>query len=92
VLKLLNGLDALRRPARLDLFLAACEADKRGRLGHQNDAYPQAAYLREARAVAAAVDAAAFVAQGLAGPAIGKAMEQARISAVSKLKTNHPPS
>ena len=41
VLKLLSSLDALRRPARLDVFLAACEADKRGRLGHEQDEYPQ---------------------------------------------------
>jgi tRNA nucleotidyltransferase (CCA-adding enzyme) len=92
VLKLLSSLDALRRPARLDSFLAACEADKRGRLGHEHDGYPQAAYLREARAAAAAVDAAAFVAQGLAGPAIGAAMEAARTHAIAVLKTNHSPS
>ncbi|MGP1664637.1 MAG: multifunctional CCA addition/repair protein, partial [Rhodanobacter sp.] len=42
VLKLLAALDALRRPARLDVFLAACTADARGRLGHIGDAYPQA--------------------------------------------------
>ncbi|KZC37892.1 multifunctional CCA tRNA nucleotidyl transferase/2'3'-cyclic phosphodiesterase/2'nucleotidase/phosphatase, partial [Rhodanobacter sp. FW510-R12] len=42
VLKLLGALDALRRPARLELFLAACEADQRGRRGHEYDAYPQA--------------------------------------------------
>jgi tRNA nucleotidyltransferase/poly(A) polymerase len=92
VLKLLGALDALRRPARLDTFLAACEADKRGRLGHEHDDYPQAAYLREARAAAAAVDAVAFVAQGLAGTAIGAAMEAARIHAIAALKTNHSPS
>ena len=87
VLKLLGALDALRRPARLELFLAACEADKRGRLGHAQDAYPQAAYMRAARAAAAAVDAAAFVAQGLSGVAIGKALEAARIDALQQLKT-----
>ena len=86
VLKLLSSLDALRRPARLDVFLAACEADKRGRLGHEQDDYPQAAYLREARAVSAAVDAGAFIDQGLSGPAIGKAMEAARIGAIAALK------
>jgi tRNA nucleotidyltransferase (CCA-adding enzyme) len=90
LLKLLTALDALRRPARLDAFLAACEADKRGRLGHQHDAYPQATWLRNARAAAAAVDAAAFVAGGLTGPAIGKAMEAARTEAISSLKTEHP--
>ena len=91
VLKLLGALDALRRPARLDAFLAACEADKRGRLGHEQDAYPQAAYLREARAAAAAVEASVFVEQGLAGPAIGAAMATARTDAIAAVKTNHPP-
>jgi tRNA nucleotidyltransferase (CCA-adding enzyme) len=92
VLKLLGALDALRRPARLDAFLAACTADKRGRLGHEHDAYPQADYLRAARAAAAAVDAATFVAAGLTGPAIGKAMESARIAAIAALKAHHPQS
>jgi tRNA nucleotidyltransferase (CCA-adding enzyme) len=92
VLKLLGALDALRRPTRLDAFLAACEADKRGRLGHEQDAYPQAAYLREARAAAAAVDASAFVEQGLVGPAIGAAMAAVRTEAIAAVKTNHPPS
>ena len=90
VLKLLTSLDALRRPARLDLFLAACEADKRGRLGHAGDAYPQADFLREARAAAASVESAAFVASGLAGPAIGEAMNAARVAAIAELKTKHP--
>jgi len=92
VARLLGSLDALRRPARLDVFLAACMADKRGRLGHEGDAYPQADYLREARAAAAAVSAAGFVAQGLAGPAIGAAMERARVDAIAAVKTKHSPS
>ena len=82
VLRLLSSLDALRRPERLDVFLAACEADKRGRLGHEDDAYPQSDYLRAARAAAAGIGAAPFVAQGLAGPAVGEAMEKARIRAI----------
>jgi tRNA nucleotidyltransferase (CCA-adding enzyme) len=91
VLKLLGALEALRRPARLDTFLAACEADIRGRLGHGDDDFPQAAYLRAARAAAAAVDAAGFVAQGLAGPAIGQAMERARTKAIALLKADQSP-
>lgn len=89
VLKLLTSLDALRRPQRLDVFLDACEADKRGRLGQQHSDYPQAAYLRQARAAAAAVNAASFVEQGLSGPAIGEALEAARIRAIAALKTEH---
>lgn len=85
VLKLLTALDALRRPARLDTFLLACEADKRGRLHHEHDTYPQADHLRAARTAAAAIDAAPFVAQGLSGPAIGQAMHTARLKAIAAL-------
>jgi tRNA nucleotidyltransferase (CCA-adding enzyme) len=86
VLKLLGALDALRRPARLEPFLAACFADKRGRHGHADDDFPQADYLRAAREAAAGITAAPFVAQGLAGPAIGQAMTKARIAALRELK------
>ena len=92
VLKLLTSLDALRRPARLDTFLAACMADKRGRTGHALDVYPQAGYLRACRAAAAAIDAASFVAAGLTGPAIGQAMMSARIDAIAAVKAKHPQS
>jgi tRNA nucleotidyltransferase (CCA-adding enzyme) len=86
VLRLLSSLDALRRPERLSLFLAACEADKRGRLGHEEDAYPQAAYLFQARAAAAGVSSEPFVAKGLQGPAIGEAMTTARVAAIGALR------
>ena len=86
VLKLLIALDALRRPERLTTFLAACMADKRGRLGHEQDDYPQAAWLRQARDAAASVTSGPFVAEGLQGPAVGAAMEKARIQAIAKMK------
>ncbi|MBN8714902.1 MAG: multifunctional CCA addition/repair protein [Xanthomonadales bacterium] len=89
VLKLLGALDALRRPQRLQPFLAACLADKRGRLGHQDDAYPQAEYLRAAHAAAAGIEATAFTAAGLTGPAIGAAMRAARIAAIAAVKASH---
>lgn len=85
VLRLLDTLDALRRPQRLEAFLQACEADKRGRLGRAEVAYPQAAFLRAARAAATQVDASDFLAQGLTGPAIGAAMEKARVAAIAAL-------
>jgi len=83
VLRLLTALDALRRPQRLETFLTVCEADKRGRLGRSEATYPQADFLRAARAAAAQVDAADFVARGLTGPAIGAALEQARVAAIA---------
>jgi len=88
VLKLFTALDALRRPERLQTFITACIADKRGRLGHEQDDYPQAAWLRHARDAAAAITSTSFVEQGLQGPAIGIAMEKARVQAIAELKNN----
>jgi tRNA nucleotidyltransferase (CCA-adding enzyme) len=85
MLKLLTALDALRRPARLEQFLAACTADKRGRLGHEHDAYPQADYLRAAREAIVAIKAEPFVERGLSGPAVGAAMDKARVRAIAAL-------
>jgi tRNA nucleotidyltransferase (CCA-adding enzyme) len=39
------------RPPLFECFLAACEADARGRTGRENNPYPQAPYLREVFAV-----------------------------------------
>ena len=78
------------RPERIAPFLLACEADKRGRLGLEEAPYPQADYVRAAYAAAAAVDAAAFVEQGLTGPAIGEAVRKARVQAIAKVRSDDP--
>ena len=83
LLLLLEKLDALRRPQRLDGFLLACEADARGRAGHAHAPYPQAARLRAALAAARAVRSEPLLAQGLAGPALGEALRAARCRAVA---------
>ncbi|MDR2013710.1 MAG: multifunctional CCA addition/repair protein [Rhodanobacter sp.] len=83
VLELFERLDAFRRPERLPRFLLVCEADRRGRLGHAEDAYPQADFLRAAFAAAAAIDAAPFVTRGITGAKIGMAMRQARLCAIT---------
>jgi tRNA nucleotidyltransferase (CCA-adding enzyme) len=56
LLRLLDELDAFRRPERLQQFLLACEADFRGRAGFEDRSYPQAERFRRAQAAAAAVD------------------------------------
>ncbi|TAN05890.1 MAG: multifunctional CCA addition/repair protein [Rhodanobacteraceae bacterium] len=85
VLALLEAFDAFRRPTRLDTFLVVCTADKRGRLQHADDAYPQADFLYAARGAAAAITAQPFVDAGLHGPAIGGAVRRARIEAIKAL-------
>lgn len=86
ILRLLEGLGALRRPERLETFLLACMADKRGRLGSEDASYPQADFLRACREAAASVTSQPFVEKGLQGPAIGEAMRKAQVQAIAALK------
>lgn len=87
LLDMIEGLDALRRPDRFEDFLAACEADARGRTGRQDAPYPQATLLRAARAAAAGVDAARLATGGLSGEALGEAIRQERTRAITAMKT-----
>ena len=86
VLKLLNATDALRRPDRFESFLLACEADARGRLGFEQRDYPQADYLRQARAVAQGVNAAQFQEAGLSGRELGDAIAEKRAKLLEALR------
>jgi tRNA nucleotidyltransferase (CCA-adding enzyme) len=89
ILRLLDALGALRRPERLETFLLACTADKRGRAGSADAPYPQADFLRACRGAAAAVTSQPFVAQGLQGPAIGEAMKKAQTAAIAAVPRAH---
>jgi tRNA nucleotidyltransferase (CCA-adding enzyme) len=82
LIKLFHAVDAFRRPDTLRDFTLACEADSRGRLGLTERPYPQAAYLQAMFEVARQVDSAPFVEQGLTGPKLGRALNDARIRAV----------
>lgn len=84
VMRLLEGLDAIRQPDIED-FLAACEADFHGRTGWEERDYPQADRVRAALRVARGVKAAQLVEQGLTGPALGEALRSARVEAISQL-------
>ena len=91
VLRLFRQLDVFRRPARLEDFLLACQADLRGRLGREDDSYPQATFLRRAAAAARAIDARRFLDQGLAGEAIGRAMDRERLASIKRIRTGFSP-
>lgn len=82
VVTLIERCDGFRKTGRIDQLATVCEADKRGRTGHADDPYPQGDSLRAAHAAARAVRTDALR-EGLSGPAIGKAMREARIAAVA---------
>ena len=86
LVRLLERCDAFRKPARFADALLACECDSRGRLGMEENAYPQRPRLMAALAAAQGVDTAsvaqAATDRGARGEAIGKAMAAARTQAV----------
>lgn len=61
LLKLMEALDAFRRPLRLEKFLQACEADARGRTGLEDRDYPQKKYLLDLFATVSKIDIGAAV-------------------------------
>lgn len=85
LLEFLEKLDALRRPQRFEQFLLACEADARGRTGFEDRAYPQAAFLRQARELAAAIKPDADAIMDKTGLQIAESLRRQRITALEKL-------
>jgi len=92
-LDLLMSMDALRRPERLDMVLAACAADACSRPGRPQD-YAPAQLLREALAVVKRVNAGAIARETAAkaeesrrDDAIATAVRAARLAALRRWKT-----
>ncbi|MEW6512664.1 MAG: multifunctional CCA addition/repair protein [Pseudomonadota bacterium] len=82
-LKILERCDALRRPARFEEVLGACEADYRGRLGWDEKVYAAGAVWRATLAAVQSVDAGA-IAQSCADPTqIPARIHEARVKAIS---------
>jgi tRNA nucleotidyltransferase (CCA-adding enzyme) len=89
--ELLARCDGFRQPARIAQLALACEADKRGRTGLQDEPYPQGAELLRLLAAAQAVRASDVARNGLEGPALGEALAQARIAAIRQARRESPP-
>jgi tRNA nucleotidyltransferase (CCA-adding enzyme) len=85
-LRLLERCDAIRKPQRFAEVLQACECDARGRLGKENEPYPQAKRLQTALNAALAVSTAeiaeAAIAQGKKAEQIGQAIAAERVRAI----------
>jgi tRNA nucleotidyltransferase (CCA-adding enzyme) len=84
IVKLLEHVDAFRRPARFEQLLLACKADCRGRPGSEEQPYPQAPYLLAMQQVAAQVSVQLLLERGLQDKALGEALHQERVNAVKK--------
>ena len=86
--RLLQRLDVLRRPERVEAFVQACECDSRGRLGLEDRDYPQAKYILEAIQVVRSIKAQDLPAD-VQGPDIGEMLIERRIKAIEQLKARH---
>ena len=88
VLELLERCDAFRNPEQVARIALCCEADKRGRLGHEDADYPQGPELCRLHAAAAALNARDLPEHGhLEGPKLGQAIRRARVAAIGTART-----
>jgi tRNA nucleotidyltransferase (CCA-adding enzyme) len=90
LLSVLESLGAFRQAEKLDDFLLACEADSKGRLGLEENAYPQADWIRRVYQATGLVNAAEFIQQGLVGKQIGEAISAKRIQVIDGLNKDKP--
>lgn len=86
LLKLLTGVDCLRKPERFRKMLDACIADLRGRKGFENAAYPQAEFLERLCERLRAMDIDAIRRQGHSGKVLGEAIRRKRLELISREK------
>lgn len=86
MLKLLEAVDAFKRPERLESLLVACEADSTGRKGYEDRAYPQADIVRTAYDAAKKITAKQLLAEGYdAGAKLKGILDQRRVEAMKSV-------
>lgn len=87
VVRKLEAIDAFRRPERFEQYLLACEADARGRTGHEDADYPQAERFRQYFQAANTIDTTAIANKEISGKEIAAAIQQMRINAIISIRT-----
>lgn len=88
VWRLLQRLDVLRRPERVEAFVQACECDAKGRLGLEDRPYPQAQYMLDAMQVVRSIKVQDLP-ENIKGAEIGEMLIQFRIDALTEFKHQH---
>lgn len=85
IVKQFDSCDLWRKPERYSLILQACEADARGRTGHEQDAYPQSVYLLRCAQAAQAVNSGEIARACGDKNLIPEKIREARIVAVEQV-------
>lgn len=86
ILKVLNGIGALRQPEKLTQFIRCCESDARGRLGFENSTYESGIWLTKVFNAIQTINNQEFIQQGLSGKALGEAIDRKRQQIISDFK------
>ncbi len=86
IVSLFDKADFWRKPQRLEQLLLACEADSKGRLGLELQAYPQADYLKTCFAAASDIAVQSIIEKGFKGAEIREQLSMERITAVQRIK------
>lgn len=86
VWEMLHSLDVVRRPRRLKFFLAACEADARTCAADPKAPFPQGEYLAGVAEAVRQVDVTGLREAGLAGQALGLALDEKRLKVIKEYK------
>ncbi len=88
IVKLLDNLDAWRRPELIKPWVLCCKCDFLGRLGFSNRPFPRADYFLGIFALLRNVKAKPFVEAGFKGPQINEQMHKKRVELTAEyLKT-----
>lgn len=82
-LQVLKGCGALKEVAGFAEILLACEADSKGRLGFEQQPYPQRAFWLALCEQVNQLDNQAILAQGYKGAEIGAAIEQQQLKLIA---------
>ena len=81
-LKVLKACGALKNTDNFQQVLLACKADAKGRLGFEDEDYPQLDFWLKVLSAANQVDNQAIIATGVQGPDIALAIEESRIELI----------
>lgn len=85
LIKLMERTDAFRRPRRFESLLQVCECDARGRLGLEDRAYPQRAYVTEALLLARSVNTGEVAAMCSTPAVIAQRIHEERVRRLNLL-------
>jgi tRNA nucleotidyltransferase (CCA-adding enzyme) len=84
ILRLLEALDAFRRPERVKHFAQTCEADAKGRLGFEDRDYPQSSFLMKCAEVANNIDIKPLLNEGYEGLALAEQIRHLRLDHIKQ--------